>query len=304
MKILLIQLGRFAVTATVVVIAVFAGAWLWIHYHEDPWTRDGRVRADVVQVSPDVAGWVTRVAVHDNQPVRKGQLLFVIDQPRYAIALRRAEAAVVSDRASLVEAQREDQRDRTLGDLVGTEARQQSETRVDQAEADLAEALANRDVARLNLDRTAVIASVDGVVTNLELRPGDYLTVGRPALALVDTGTLRVDGYFEETKLRHIHVGDRASVRIMGVPTLLYGHVQGIASGIVDRERGLGGNLLPNVEPTFNWVRLAQRIPVRVELDTVPPDIRLISGRTATVTVLEPTAVHTLAQVHPSQVRP
>jgi multidrug resistance efflux pump len=299
MKILLTQLGRFAVTATVVVIAVFAGAWLWIQYHESPWTRDGRVRADVVQVAPDIAGWVTQVAVHDNQPVRKGQLLFVIDRPRYAIALRQAEAAVVSDRASLAEAQREDQRDQTLGELVGTEARQQSATRVTEAEATLAQALANRDVARLNLERTAVSASVDGVVTNLELRPGDYLTVGRPALALVDTGTLRVEGYFEETKLRHIHVGDRASVRIMGMPTLLYGHVQGIAAGIVDRQRGLGGDLLPNVKPTFNWVRLAQRIPVRVELDTVPPDIRLISGRTATVTVLEPAAVNTPAQVRP-----
>jgi multidrug resistance efflux pump len=296
-KILLIQLGRFAVTATVVGIAVFAGMWLWIHYHEDPWTRDGRVRADVVQVAPDVAGWVTQVAVHDNQPVRKGQLLFVIDQPRYAIALRQAEATVVSDRATLAEAQREDQRDRTLGELVGVEAREQSATRVKQAEAALAQALANRDGARLNLNRTVVSASVDGVVTNLELRPGDYLNVGRPAMALVDTGTLRVEGYFEETKLRRIHIGDRASVRIMGVPTLLYGHVQGIASGIEDRERGLGGNLLPNVNPTFNWVRLAQRIPVRVELDAVPRDIRLISGRTATVTVLEPTALHKPAQV-------
>jgi multidrug resistance efflux pump len=296
-KILLIQLGRFAVTATVVGIAVFAGMWLWIHYHEDPWTRDGRVRADVVQVAPDVAGWVTQVAVHDNQPVRKGQLLFVIDQPRYAIALRQAEPTVVSDRATLAEAQREDQRDRTLGELVGVEAREQSATRVKQAEAALAQALANRDGARLNLNRTVVSASVDGVVTNLELRPGDYLNVGRPAMALVDTGTLRVEGYFEETKLRRIHIGDRASVRIMGVPTLLYGHVQGIASGIEDRERGLGGNLLPNVNPTFNWVRLAQRIPVRVELDAVPRDIRLISGRTATVTVLEPTALHMPAQV-------
>jgi multidrug resistance efflux pump len=297
MNILLTQLGRFAVTATVVVIAVFAGVWLWVHYHEDPWTRDGRVRADVVQVAPDVAGWVTQVAVRDNQPVRKGQLLFVIDQPRYAIALRQAEAAVLSARASLAEAKREDQRDRTLGGLVGTEAREQSATRVDQAEAALTGVLATRDGARLNLERTMVSAAVDGVVTNLELRPGDYLSVGRPALALVDTGSLRVEGYFEETKLRRIRIGDRASVRIMGVPTVLYGHVQGIAAGIEDRERGLGGNLLPNVNPTFNWVRLAQRIPVRVELDAAPRDIRLISGRTATVTVLEPTAFHTPTQV-------
>ena len=298
MQTILTQLGRFAVTAVTVVIAGFAGLWLWTDYHEDPWTRDGRVRADVVQVAPDVVGLVTQVAVHDNQPVRKGQLLFVIDQPRYAIALRQAEAAVVSTSAGLAEAQREDQRDRTLGDLVGAEARQQSATRVDQAEVDLTQALANQDGARLNLARTAVSASVDGIVTNLELRPGDYLNVGRPALALVDTGSLRIEGYFEETKLAHIHIGDRASVRIMGERTLLYGHVQSIAAGIEDRERRLSGNLLPNVNPTFNWVRLAQRIPVCVVLDAAPPDdIQLISGRTATVTVLEPTARHTPAEV-------
>jgi multidrug resistance efflux pump len=290
MKTILFQSGRVAVTAVVVVIAVFAGRWLWIHYREDPWTRDGRVRADVVEVAPDVSGLVTQVAVVDNQQVRKGQLLFVIDQPRYAIALSHTEAAVAGARADLAEAQREDQRNRALGQLVGAEAREQGATRVNQAQAALDQALANLDTARLNLARTAVSASVDGVVTNLGLRPGDYLDVGRPALALVDTGSLRVEGYFEETKLPHIHVGDRASVRIMGEPTLLYGHVQSIAAGIEDRERGPSGNLLPNVNPTFDWVRLAQRIPVRVALDDPPQNIRLISGRTATVTVLEPTS--------------
>jgi multidrug resistance efflux pump len=296
MKTILTQSGRVAVTAVVVVIALFASQWLWIHYREDPWTRDGRVRADVVQVAPDVAGLVTQVAVKDNQSVRKGQLLFVIDQPRYAIALRQAEAAVAGARADLAEAQREDQRNRALGQLVGAEAREQGATRVSQAQAALNQALASLDNARLNLARTKVSASVDGMVTNLELRPGDYLNVGRPALALVDTGSLRVEGYFEETKLPRIHVGDRVSVRLMGEPTLLYGHVQGIAAGIEDRERGPSGNLLPNVNPTFNWVRLAQRIPVRVTLDDPPPDIRLISGRTATVTVLGPTTGRALAE--------
>ena len=161
MKTILIQSGQFAVTAVIVLIAVFAGLWLWIHYHEAPWTRDGQVRADVVQVAPDVAGLVTQVAVHDNQPVRKGQLLFVIDQPRYAIALRQAEAAVVSASAGLAEAQREDQRDRTLGDLVGAETREQSATRVDQAEAALAQALANRDGADQHLSKTRTDLDVE-----------------------------------------------------------------------------------------------------------------------------------------------
>jgi multidrug resistance efflux pump len=288
MKTFMIQLCRLAVTAVAVILALVAGRWLWVHYREDPWTRDGRVRADVVQVAPDVAGLVTQVAVHDDEPVHAGQTLFVIDQPRYALALRQAEATRASASSALAEARREDQRNHTLGDLVTIEARQQSATRVEQAEAALAQAEVAVDTARLNVSRTTVVASVDGVVTNLELRPGDYLTSGRPALALVDSASLYVDGYFEETKLPRIHIGDRVSVQIMGEPVALDGRVEGIAAGIEDRERGPSANLLPNVNPTFSWVRLAQRIPVRVKLDAPPQDVRLIAGRTATVTVLGP----------------
>jgi RND family efflux transporter MFP subunit len=302
MKTFLLKLGRVAVTGAFLAVAAFAGRWLWFHYRDDPWTRDGRVRADVVEVTPDVPGLVTRVAVRDDQPVRAGQVLFVIDQPRYALALRQAEAALANARAALAsaraavaEARREDQRNRALGDLVAVEAREQGATRLQQAQAVLAQAQAAMalsevgvDTARLNLARTTVTASVDGVVTDLQLRPGDYLSPGRPALALVDSGSLHVDGYFEETKLPRIHIGDKVSVRIMGEPDALAGHVQSIAAAIEDRERAPSANLLPNVNPTFSWVRLAQRIPVRVALDAAPANVRLIAGRTATVTVLEP----------------
>ena len=199
-----------------------------------------------------------------------------------------AQANVVSQRSTLAEARREAARNSALGELVAAETLQQGVTRVEEDEAALAQSVANRDAAQLNLERTEVRAPVNGVVTDLELRPGDYLTAGRQALALVDTDTLRVEGYFEETKLPRIHIGDPVSVRIMGEAPRLRGHVQGISAGIEDRERGPSANLLPHVNPTFSWVRLAQRIPVRVLLDHPPADIRLISGRTATVTVLAP----------------
>jgi multidrug resistance efflux pump len=280
--------ARIAVTLAVVACAVVAGRWLWNRYQVSPWTRDGRVRAEIVQVSPDVSGLVTEVLVRDNQPVRRGQVLFVLDRPRYQLALAQAEATAASQRAQLAEAEREDRRNRALGDLVAAEAVQQGASRVEQLQAALQQAVANCDLARLNLERTTVRAVVDGSVANLELRPGDYLTAGRPAMALIDAATLHVDGYFEETKLERVHVGERVLVRLMGTREDLSGRVESIAGGIEDRERGASGDLLANVNPTFSWVRLAQRIPVRLVLDHVPPNIGLIVGRTATVTVLEP----------------
>ncbi len=147
-------------------------------------------------------------------------------------------------------------------------------------------AIADRDIAQLNLDRSNVRALVNGRVTNMNLRPGAYVTVGTGVMALIDTDTLRVEGYFEENKLPHIQVGNRATIRLMGETQDFAGRVDSIAGGIEDRDRSRGSNLLANVNPTFAWVRLAQRIPVRIKLDKVPEDIRLIVGRTATVSVV------------------
>jgi multidrug resistance efflux pump len=282
----LLSFGRVVVTAIVVIVALIALRFLWDRYELDPWTRDGRVRADVVQVAPDVSGLVTDVLVHDNQTVKKGEALFVIDQPRFELALRQSEAAVASAQAQVDEAALEDKRNHTLGNLVSIEVTQQGQTKLAQAQAALAQAIVARDTAKLNMDRTTVVAPVNGYITNFELRPGNYASAGRPLFALVDSDSLHVDGYFEETKLPRIHVGDRVSVLMMGETKLLYGHVESIAGGIEDRERSPSANLLPNVSPTFNWVRLAQRVPVRVMLDKPPADVRLIAGRTATVSVL------------------
>ena len=292
--------GRFTATLVLVLVALLVALWLWRRYEVDPWTRDGRVRADVVRVTPDVGGLITTVAVRDNQIVHTGDLLFVVDRPRYALALEQAQAAIASARATLAQNRREAARDLALGELVAAEAHEQNVARVATAQAALAQAEAQADTARLNLARTQVRASVNGTITNLDLHPGDYVAAGQQALALVDADSLRIEAYFEETKLGNVRPGAVAKVRLMGDPRVLTGHVESIAAGISDSERTNTGNLLPNVNATFSWVRLAQRIPVRVKIDSVPGDLRLISGRTATVTLEPPAAQPTLAQPRPT----
>jgi RND family efflux transporter MFP subunit len=284
----LILTSRILATAIVVVLALFGARWLWIHYNVEPWTRDGRVRADIVQVSPDVSALVTEVRVKDNQTVQKGEVLFVLDRPRFELALRQAEASLAAAEVALAQAKRENKRNRNLKDLATTEQVEEGQSKVDQLVAQLNSARVQRDIARLNLDRTTVYAPVAGIVTNVELQPGDYASAGRQVLALVDSETIHVDGYFEETKLPGIRVGDRAIVRIMGLKTELRGTVESIDAGIEDRERSTSSTALANVNPTFSWVRLAQRIPVRIKLDPMRGDIRLIAGRTATVTIVDP----------------
>lgn len=281
---------RVAVTLMVVALAGFAGQRLWAHYEEDPWTRDGRVRADVVQVAPDVSGLVTSVLVRDNQQVTVGTPLFEVDRPRYRLAVAQAQAAVAAQQVQLAQARREASRNQSLGDLVAGEVREQSMAKVAQLDASLAQARTALDTARLNLARTMVRASVAGTVTNLELRPGDYASAGHPEFAIIDRSSLHIIGYFEETKLPRIHVGDPVQIRLMGEGSTIAGHVQSIAGGIEDRDRNSGANLLANVNPTFSWVRLAQRIPVRVTIDHLPAGIALVVGRTATVEILPPAA--------------
>ena len=280
--------GRVAVTLVVVGLALAGGRWLWVRYNVEPWTRDGRIRADVVQVSPDVSGLVTEVRVKNDQTVATGDVLLVLDQPRYELALRQADAAVISAEVALAQARRESARNHGLTDLVTSEQVEEGQSKVDQLAAQLNSARVARDLAQLNLERTTIRTPVNGVVTNVELQPGDYASAGHQVLALVATDTLHVDGYFEETKLPRIRVGDRAVVHIMGIPTGLPGQVESIAAGIEDRERASSGTAIANVNPSFSWVRLAQRIPVRIKLDPLAGDIRMIAGRTATVSIVEP----------------
>lgn len=278
-------MGRVLVTLVAVGAAAVAGTGLWQRYEVQPWTRDGRIKANVIQVAPDVTGQVTRMLVHDNQRVARGETLFEIDRARFELALRQAEASLQAQRTALDQAENEARRNRQLGNLVSQENREQGQARVNQLRAALDQALVARDVARLNLERTRVAASNDGIVTNLDLQAGAYVSAGHPVLALVDRNSFYAEGYFEETKLPGISLGDPVSVSLMGTKQQLSGRVDSFAQGIADRDRNTAGNLLPNVNPTFNWVRLAQRIPVRIALDRVPDGVRLVSGQTVTVEV-------------------
>lgn len=278
-------IGRFAVTAIALAAAVYAGWRLWVHYEIDPWTRDGRVKAYVVQVAPDVSGLITAVPVHDNQDVKAGDVLFEIDRARFQLAYDLARTQVRLQQVARDQAQRDARRNRSLGQLVAAEAQEQSQSKVQQADVGLAQAEVQLNIAKLSLERSRVVAATDGRVTNLDLRVGAYAMTGRPVMALIDAQSFYVEGYFEETKLPNIHEGDGVTVTLMGDSHRIHGHVESIALGIAERERSIGSDMLPNVNPTFSWVRLAQRVPVRIKLDEIPDGVRLVAGQTATVSI-------------------
>lgn len=280
------KLFGIPITLALVVAAVAVGHSQWTYYMDEPWTRDAKVLADVVGLAPDVSGIVSEVLVHDNQPVRAGDLLFRVDPARFHIAVEQAEAVVAGRKATLDQATRDRARYDELKDAATQQKKEQMRAAESEATASYKQAIADLALARLNLERSDVKAPVDGVVTNSTMRRGDYVTAGHAQLALVDTGTMHVEGYFEETKLAHIQVGSPVSIRLMGQTAVLSGKVESIAAGIEDRERAAAGTgLLANVNPTFNWVRLAQRVPVRIAFGEVPEGTRLIAGLTATVAV-------------------
>ena len=280
------QLVRLVATLAVLALTVVCGWYLWDYYLEAPWTRDARVRADIIQIAPDVSGLITDVRTYDNQVVRQGDILFVIDRDRYQLALNEAQGTLESRQATWAQAQRDYVRVSKLNTIsISIQQQEQYQSAANVAEANVRQAQAALDIAKLNLVRTEVRAPADGFITNFSLRQGDYATAGTAVFALVDSTSFYINGYFEETKLPRIHVNDRASIRLMGVGPELEGHVSGIASGIVDREQGASPNLLANVNPTFNWVRLAQRIPVRIEIDHVPDGVKLVAGQTATIVI-------------------
>ncbi|MGF7187100.1 multidrug resistance efflux pump [Robbsia andropogonis] len=299
MKLKLATVGRGVLTIMVVVIAALV-IWRLVRYYMfAPWTRDGHVQADIVQVAPDVTGLIDKVTVTDNQTVRKGQVLFVIDQARFKLALAQAESAVAQQRAAVAERnatltqlRRESSRNRALGDLVSREVYEESQSKVQAADAALQAAQAALSAAevavrtaRLNLERTVIVSPVDGFMNDRAPRAGEFVTAGHAVLSLVDAHSYHVDGYFEETKMPSIAIGQPVTIHLMGQSTRLHGHVTSIAAAIADRDRSVGANLLPNVNPSFSWVRLAQRIPVRIQIDDVPANVRLIAGRTATVSI-------------------
>lgn len=284
---------RILLTLVIVAIAVIVGIWLWNYYLYTPWTRDARVRAEVITIAPDVSGWVRTLNVNDTDSVAKGDTLFEIDAARYQAALDKAEATVANNQATLDLRRAEEHRRNQLSNRsISAEDRQVAQINSRIAKANLEQAQADLASAKLDLERTQVVAPVSGHVLNLQLAAGNYVTRGTPVMALVQAHSYYVMGYFEETKMSSIDIGDPAEVILMNGDTHLRGHVAGIGRGIADANTTLDNQLLPQVQPTFNWVRLAQRIPVRIALDDIPDDTLLSSGMTATVRIKHHEANH------------
>ena len=277
----------FSLLATLLVLAlaIWIGRTLWVHYMNTPWTRDGRVRADIINVAADVNGYVVNVPVKDNQLVKKGDVLLEIDPEHYEIAVKQAQSLVASRKATWEMRKLNAHRRADMDNLVISKENRDDATNIaDSALADYQHALAQLDAALLNLKRTKVLATVDGYVTNLNVHRGDYARVGDPKMAVVDKDSFWVYGFFEETKLPHIRVGDKAELQMMS-GEVLNGHVESISRGIYDRDNPESRELVADVNPTFNWVRLAQRVPVRIHIDEIPDGFLLAAGTTCTVIV-------------------
>jgi len=274
------------ITLATIAVAVALGWAMWDAYMGAPWTRDGTVRAYVVTMAPEVAGRIVELPVADNQFVHKGDLLMVIDPTNFKIAVSLAEAAVQQAQANAQNAERESKRRQQLTDLAATtEEKQTFATTALATQAQYQQAVANLDQARVNLQRTEIRSPVNGYVTNLLAQLGDYANVGQNEISLVDADSFWVDGYFEETNLEPIQVGDPASVKLMGYSQIVRGHVGSIARGINVANAAPNGQGLATVNPIFTWVRLAQRIPVRIHIDQVPEGVVLAAGMTATVQI-------------------
>jgi len=281
------KLFSLSATLLVVALAVFLGRQLWVHYMQTPWTRDGRVRADIINVAAEVSGPVVAVPVRDNQAVRKGQLLLQIDPEPYRIAVNQARAVLASRKATWDMRALNARRRADVDSLViSQESREDANNLANAAQADYRQAQAQLQAAELDLARTRVFSAVEGYVTNHNVHVGDYARAGQAKLAVIDKHSFWVYGFFEETKLPYVHVGDPAQLQMMSGERLR-GHVESISRGIYDRDNPQSRELIADVNPTFNWVRLAQRVPVRIHLDEVPDGMTLAAGTTCTVIVGE-----------------
>lgn len=278
------KLLRVGVTLLVVLAAILAGNWIWNHYLHSPWTRDGRIRADVITITPDVSGWVTRLNVENNQQVNEGDLLFTIDDARYKAAIAEAEAQLSAQRTAWELAKHQYQRREGLSgrQAISDENLETYRIQTDSAKAGYDLARAKLNTARIDLARTRVIAPETGTVSNLTLSQGNYVSKGEPVVSLVQKDSFYVTGYFEETKLQKIYVGQNARMTLMSGGEL-NGTVISIAQGIADTNANSNKQLLPQVQQAVNWVRLAQRIPVDIALDSLPQNINLSAGMTISI---------------------
>ncbi|MGY3578824.1 biotin/lipoyl-binding protein [Bradyrhizobium sp. USDA 4504] len=277
---------RKVATAGIAIVAALIALVTWDHYNAGPWTRDGRVRVQVASVAPEISGKIKELRIVDNQFVHKGDVLYVIDPFDFEVALRTNKAALQQKSADLNVKQLQAERRRRLSDLASsTEEKQVYEGNALQAKAAVESAQQQVAQADINLQRTEVRSPVNGIVTNLLLREGDYAHLGAANVSIIDTDSYWVDGYFEETKLARLCVGDRAEAKLMGYAMPIIGHIATVTRGVSVSNAAAATQGLPNVDPVYTWVRLAQRVPIRIAIDQVPAGVPLVSGLTATVTI-------------------
>ncbi|MCS2148604.1 p-hydroxybenzoic acid efflux pump subunit AaeA [Scandinavium manionii] len=285
MKTLTRKISRTAITLILVVLAFIAIFRAWVYYTESPWTRDARFSADVVAIAPDVAGLITDVNVKDNQLVRKNQVLFTIDQPRYQKALEEADADVAYYQVLASEKRREAGRRNQLGTMaMSREEIDQANNLLQTVQHQLAKAQATRDLARLDLERTVIRAPADGWVTNLNVYSGEFITRGSTAVALVKKESFYVMAYMEETKLEGVRPGYRAEITPLGSTKVIKGTVDSIAAGVTNASSSSDVKGMATIDSNLEWVRLAQRVPVRIRLDQQQGNL-WPAGTTATVII-------------------
>jgi len=284
------SLARVIPTLVILTLACAGAYELWTIYMYSPWTRDAKVRADVVTIVPQVAGYVVDLRVKDNQFVHKGDVLLEIDPADYRIALDHAQAQLQGAEAALDYARLDERRKAILvpEGTISKDVYQKVTSTLHQSEATIAQDQAAIAKAQLDLSRTVIRAPVNGFVTNLTLDVGQYASVGTKTMALIDSDSYRIEGYFEETKIPLIKLNEKVEIHLLSGAPALRGHVEGISRGITDRDNSNGPEMLANVNPTFEWVRLAQRIPVRIHIDEVPDGVLVSSGMTCTVLVDAP----------------
>lgn len=285
MNTLIRKIARYAITLLFVIVAIVIIFRAWVFYTESPWTRDARFSADVVAISPDVTGLITEVPIHDNQLVKKGDTLFVVDRPRYQKALAQAQADVEYYQALVNEKRREAARRNQLGTVaMSREAIEQANNDLQTSGHQLAKAIATRDLAQIDMARTTIKAPAAGWVTNLNVYEGEFITRGSVAVALVQQNSFYVMAYLEETKLHGVTPGYRAQITPLGSNQVLTGTVESIAAGVNNNNSSVDSKGMATVDSNLEWVRLAQRVPVRIRLDSQPGN-RFPAGTTATVVI-------------------
>ncbi|EPG4958823.1 TPA: HlyD family secretion protein [Citrobacter amalonaticus] len=277
---------KYFSTIVVATLAVLAGWFMWNYYMQSPWTRDGKVRAEQVSVTPQVSGAIVDLPIKDNQFVNAGDLLFRIDKTPFHIAELNAQAQLAKAQSELAKANNEATRRRHLSqNFISAEEMDTANLNVKAMQASVDVAQATLRQAQWQLAQTDVRAPVSGWITNLSTRTGDFATSGQPLFALVDSHSFYVMGYFEETKLRHIREGAPAQITLYSGNIKLQGHVSSIGRAIYDQSVESDSGLVPDIKPNVPWVRLAQRVPVRIEFDQLPRDVTLVSGTTCSVAI-------------------